>query len=151
MSQKEWGNITWFLFHSLAERIREEYFPVFKQRLLIFISTTCDHLPCPICAGHATETLRKANLGLIQTKGDFIEFLRQFHNIVNIRLKKRIFNKEEVLIKYKTGYLPLIIQQFFKIYNHNYKNMSALMTAFQRKLFIRQQEQFLKSIIHYCH
>ena len=61
-----------------------------------------------------------------------------------------IFNKEEVLIKYKTGYLPLIIQQFFKIYNHNYKNMSALMTAFQRKLFIKQQEQFLKSIIHYC-
>lgn len=150
MSQKEWGNITWFLFHSLAERIKEEHFPAFKNRLIIFITTTCDHLPCPICAGHATETLRKANIGLINTKGDFIEFLRQFHNIVNIKLKKRIFTKEEVLIKYKTGYLPLIIQQFFKVYTHNYKNMSALMSAFQRKLFITEQKAFLNTIITYC-
>tara|TARA_Y100000591_G_scaffold126524_1_gene108399 strand:- start:18558 stop:19013 length:456 start_codon:yes stop_codon:yes gene_type:complete len=150
MSQKEWGNITWFLFHSLAERIKEEYFPVFKQRLITFITSTCDHLPCPICAGHATETLRKANIGLINTKGDFIEFLRQFHNIVNIKLKKSIFTKEEVLIKYKRGYLPLIIQQFFKVYTHNYKNMSALMSAFQRKLFITQQKAFLNTIIAYC-
>ena len=150
MSQKEWGNITWFLFHSLAERIKEEYFSDLKTRLLEFITTTCENLPCPICAGHATETLKLANIGNIKTKGDFIEFLRQFHNIVNIKLNKPVFKKEEVLMKYKTGYLSIIIKQFFKIYTHNYNNMSALMSAFQRKIFITQQKAFLNSIINYC-
>ena len=37
MSQNVWGSITWLLFHSFAEKIKEEQFINIKDRFIIFI------------------------------------------------------------------------------------------------------------------
>ena len=97
MSVTNWGNITWTLFHTLAEKIREKDFPIVKDLFIQFIKDTCKNLPCPICANHASETLKQARFNLIVTKADMIEFLRQFHNIVNIRVGYPIVEKDFVI------------------------------------------------------
>ena len=113
MSQKEWGNITWLLFHSLAEKIDDNSFSIVKDQLIYFIKYTCENLPCPICANHATETLKSGNINLINKKSDLIEFLRQFHNIVNDTLNKETIGKIYVIQKYKKANIFNIIQQFY--------------------------------------
>ena len=59
--------------------------------------------------------LVKAKLDLINTKADLIEFLRQFHNVVNIHTNKETVSKEFVITKYKTANLLAIINKFIHI------------------------------------
>ena len=47
MSQKQWGNITWILFHSLAESIDPNLFIQAKPLVILLINSTCKNLPCP--------------------------------------------------------------------------------------------------------
>ena len=42
---KVWGPCTWFLFHTLAEKIKEEEFTDAKHKLLSFIANICNNLP----------------------------------------------------------------------------------------------------------
>ena len=62
MSKKEWGNATWYLFHTLAEKIDETYFHENKSKFFHIISIICKNLPCPECAEDATIILKNANL-----------------------------------------------------------------------------------------
>ena len=40
-SKEIWGNNIWYLFHSLAHKIREEKFEVHKNNLIFIIKTVC--------------------------------------------------------------------------------------------------------------
>lgn len=153
MSQKEWGNITWLLFHSLAEKFNEEQFPSIKNDFINFIKNTCRHLPCPICSEHATKTLNRGYLNLIETKADMIEFLRQFHNIVNIRTDKPIAEKEFVINNYKKTNLKNVINNFIKIYSHKYGNfdIAAFNRANQRQLYLKQSIKTLSYFVKFCY
>ena len=91
MSKKEWGNITWILFHSIAECIQEDNFQLVKQPIIELITIICSNLPCPDCSQHATSLLKQSLIQNISCKLHLKEFLRQFHNKVNIRLNKPIF------------------------------------------------------------
>ena len=46
----KWGEPTWFMFHTLAEKIKPEYFQEIRMDLLNIIYTICTNLPCPDCA-----------------------------------------------------------------------------------------------------
>jgi hypothetical protein len=61
-------------------------------------------------------------MNLINTKADMIEYLRQFHNIVNIKLDKPIIDKNYVITHYKNVNLSAVIRQFVKAYSHKYGN-----------------------------
>ena len=100
MSSKIWGTYTWIFFHTLAEKIKEEHFESNRKDFINIIIKTCNHLPCPDCSEHATSTLKKANLENIKTKKHFIEFLRQFHNIVNIKINKKEMSEESIINLY---------------------------------------------------
>ena len=152
MSQKEWGNITWLLFHSLVEKFNEEEFPTIKNDFINFIKNTCRHLPCPICSDHAIKTLNRGYLNLIETKADMIEFLRQFHNLVNIRTDKPIAEKEFVIHNYKKTNLKNVIINFIKIYSHKYGNfdIAAFNRANQRQLYVKQSINTLNYLVKFC-
>ena len=47
---KTWGPCTWYLFHTLAEKVKEESFPLIKESLISLIIRICSNLPCPECA-----------------------------------------------------------------------------------------------------
>ena len=91
MNSKIWGTITWLFFHTLAEKIHENKFEKVKVDVINIIILVCNNLPCPDCSNHATEVLKKAYISNIQSKKHLIEFLRQFHNIVNIKIGKQEF------------------------------------------------------------
>ena len=116
VAPNEWGNITWILFHSLAEKVSDDKFHEVRNTLIEIVRGICSHLPCPDCSNDATLILKQAYFENIKTKEHFIEFLRQFHNIVNIKLKKKQMNYEEVSIMYKQKNMTSVIHNFFNIY-----------------------------------
>ncbi len=150
MSNKEWGNATWILFHSLAEQIKEESFNEERQGLINFVRNTCNFLPCPVCSAHASNVMSRAYTANIKTKDDFIEFLRQFHNIVNSTLNKPIMSEKEVSEKYKLARLKLIIDNFLKTLSVSYGNMKMLVHSFQRQHYIRSQKSVLYRLLSKC-
>ena len=57
MSKKQWGNATWYLFHTLAEKLKPEYDnPSEIRALYAQIKNICQNLPCEDCKNHATRT-----------------------------------------------------------------------------------------------
>lgn len=152
MSQKEWGNITWILFHTLAEKIPDEKFINVKTVFIEFIKDTCINLPCPICANHATENISKSRINYVSKKSDMIEFLRQFHNIVNKKLNKPLEEKQNILQKYKLGNLLNIINEFNRIYSIKYGNfeINAFHRSNTRQMYLRRANKKLSILLKTC-
>ena len=90
-----WGTITWFLFHTLAEKIKPESFENKKNELLKIIFLICNNLPCPECQDHAKETMKSMKINMIKNKEDFQKMLWTFHNMVNKRRRVEQFTYEE--------------------------------------------------------
>tara|TARA_B100001093_G_C26770247_1_gene989799 strand:+ start:547 stop:1002 length:456 start_codon:yes stop_codon:yes gene_type:complete len=119
MSSKEWGNITWKFFHTIAERVNESKFPEIKHIMIKIIVNTCNNLPCPECKEHASNIIKQSYTNNIKTKKHYIEFLRQLHNIVNIKLNKKIYSDEEIKNMYINENLSEILFKFKSIYSKN--------------------------------
>lgn len=153
MSQKQWGNITWLLFHSLAESVNPYCFNEAKPLILQFVHNTCANLPCPVCSEHAKSTLSKSFINDVRTKADLIEFLRQFHNIVNIETGKPVLDKESVIKMYKGAKLNEIINLFIKVYSVSYRNfnVSAMVRSNNRSVFVKYSKNLLEQISKYCY
>jgi len=107
-----WGPPIWFLFHTLAEKIKPEVFSTIIKELFNNIYIICINLPCPICATHAKEYMDKINLSSIRSKGDLKKLLFDFHNTVNSRKGYPIFTKDELDNKYSNSNTINIIQNF---------------------------------------
>ena len=134
---KTWGNATWYLFHTMAEKIHEQHFTSIKYEMFSFIVQICSILPCPECSEHASGILKRANIHNIKTKADFIEFLREFHNIVNKRLNKPEFTAEEVASKYKTAVTNQIIPYFFQSFKVNASDNKLKLSGFKRNRILK--------------
>ena len=148
MNSKLWGRITWNFFHTLAEKIKEEEFEKNRLRFINIIVNTCNHLPCPYCSQHATFILKNAYLKNIKTKKHFVEFLRQFHNIINIKIDLPQLTHENIVDLYKNNNLFLIFKNMINIYKST-KTSNTLMTYnFNRDKFLNELNIELKNISH---
>lgn len=150
MPTKDWGNATWLLFHTIAAQIDETKFEKVKSQLIDVIIDTCDHLPCPMCTQDAGTILKKAYIHKIKTKDHFIEFLRQFHNIVNIKLDQKTFSKEEIKDMYNNMNLITISNNFVNLYLKPTGNMKMIIHTFHRQNFMNKIIPILKNIINNC-
>jgi hypothetical protein len=107
----KWGEPTWFLFHTLAEKIKPEYYQDLRKELLNLIYTICSNLPCPNCAKHAVEYLNAINFNTLTTKDSLQMMLYHFHNEVNRRKRFPEFPLEQ-LVKYSSANTVNIIHNF---------------------------------------
>ena len=107
-----WGTPTWYLFHSLAERVNEEKYKKHYMIMWNFIKEVCGSLPCPYCKAHATNYVNGISILNINTKQKLIITLFNFHNDVNLRTGKMVMG-EEVLKKYKSSNLNKILELFY--------------------------------------
>lgn len=107
-----WGTPTWYLFHSLAERVNEEKYKNHYMIMWNFIKEVCASLPCPYCKAHATNYVNGISILNINTKQKLITTLFNFHNDVNVRTGKMRMG-EEVLKKYKSSNLNKILELFY--------------------------------------
>jgi hypothetical protein len=123
----KWGEPTWFLFHSLAEKVKDEYFQSIRYDLLNTIVIICKNLPCPDCANHASEYMKKVDFNSIRTKQDLKLMLFQFHNVVNQKKQYPLFSINELESKYSNANLANIIQIFMFYFQD--KNHSVRMIA----------------------
>jgi hypothetical protein len=81
----KWGEPTWYLFHALAEKVKEDRFQAIRGELLNTIYVICKNLPCPLCANHATQYMNAINFNTIQTKKDLID-LPSHHSKNNVNI-----------------------------------------------------------------
>ena len=107
-----WGRSTWFLFHSLAEKIKDEYFLQIKSELCNQIYRICTSLPCLLCQKHAVEYMKNVNFKNIKTKEELKKMLFNFHNVVNAQKNYKQFTYFELEEKYKTANLNKILTNF---------------------------------------
>jgi hypothetical protein len=128
----KWGEPFWFLFHVLAEKVRESEFPRLRAGILNLVLTICSNLPCPECTGHATRYLNGINFNTIRTKEDFKMMLYNFHNTVNARKQYPVY-PVEALSKYALGNVVPIIENFMRHFLQNHRSFHLLADDMQRR------------------
>lgn len=145
-----WGEPTWLLFHTLAEKVKEEDFPFIRVELLNIIYSICSNLPCPICTKHATAYLNGINFNAIQTKQQLKHVLFVFHNEVNQRKFFSPFPYEQLDSTYSRANTGAIIHQFIHVFSDKNKNMKLIADDFIRtKIVQKLSEWFYTHIRHF--
>jgi hypothetical protein len=136
MSPNQWGPSIWILFHSIASKINEDTFSLLGPQFFNIIKKICNNLPCPDCSLHATAFLSKVNISKIKTKQDLIHLLYIFHNFVNKRKNKPLFDVNQ-LEKYKNVDLNTVCSNFASVYKTR-GNMKLLADNFQRQMIVKE-------------
>jgi hypothetical protein len=122
----KWGEPTWLLFHTLACKVKEADFPKVRSELLGNIYNICSNLPCPMCAEHAVEYMKKVNFNSIQTRKQLIDLLFTFHNEVNKKKGFPLFEYEELDEKYSKAVTKNIIFNFIIHYQDKHKSIHMI-------------------------
>ena len=136
-----WGPNIWYLFHTIAYKLKKESFNIVKNNIINVTKMICNTLPCNECSKHAMSILNKYNFDIIKDKDDLIKFYYNFHNFVNKKLNKTIFDEKLLEEKYSNANFNNIYNNFINIYNSN-SNIPQMMNS----SFIRKKE--LKNIIN---
>ena len=113
------GNSTCILLHTIASRIKNESYSLLKTQLHGLFVKICGNLPCPECTNHANNFTRIVRIETIPTKQLFESMLFQFHNSVNKRIYKPLYNVEDLEI-YKEYNLGIVLQNFINQYAKRY-------------------------------
>ena len=145
-SPEIWGPPTWTLLHTLAEKIHEDDFNKLMPQMFGLIKRICAYLPCPDCSQHAKQFLAKIKPQQIATKTDFKNTFYLFHNMVNSRKKKQLFNYDNMNI-YQNLNIANVFNNFVSDYNTK-GNMKLLAESFQRSLIIKDLKRWLLNNIN---
>jgi hypothetical protein len=140
-----WGPAVWTLFHTLIEKVNDQAYPFIKVQLFGQIRRICGFLPCPECSSDATNFLAKVNVNDLKTKIDFRNTFYLFHNTVNAKKRKRLFNYSHIS-SYNNYGLVHVINNFISKYNTK-GNMKLLAESFQRKLIVGEFKSWITKTI----
>ena len=135
-SKMVWGEPTWFLFHTLSQKIREYHFQEVRVELLDIIYKICVSLPCPICATHAKQFLDGINFNTIQSKQQLQQLLFHFHNTINEKKSITTFSYSDLEVKYSKAVTINIINNFLGVFMKKSKNIRLLSDDLQRSRLI---------------
>ena len=145
----KWGQPTWFLFHALAQKVREEHFQKVRKELLDIIYTICTNLPCPDCASHATKYISAINFNRIQTKEQLKDMLFIFHNTVNERKGFPMFNRGDLDAKYAAANLVPIIQNFIVHFRDKHASIHMIANDMHRARLSNTLIQWFQNNLKY--
>jgi hypothetical protein len=127
-SKEIWGSSVWNLFHTIAHKIKEDKFLFHKSNIIYIIENICNTLPCPECSKDATAMLKKVDFAQINNKADFKLLMFNFHNAINSKLKKPLFDFNELDNKYSKANIDAIYNNLNIIYTSN-SNIPQLMSS----------------------
>jgi len=150
IKKMKWGEPTWFLFHTLACKVKEEYFQQIKKELLNNIYSICANLPCPTCAQHAMDYMKSINFNTIKTKEDLKNMLFVFHNSINAKKGFTIFQYSDLDDKYSKAVTINIIHNFFHYYSDKHKSIHMIANDLYRsRQIVLLKEWFHKNIQYF--
>ena len=145
-----WGAPTWFLLHTLAEKVKDDSFNSIRNDLFEMIRTICSNLPCPKCSNHAIEYMKYINFNSITNKRELQLFLFQFHNDVNKRKSVPLFEKDELSEKYSKANTINIIHNFFHFFKDRSRNVNMISLNLYRERIIKDLRLwFQQNIQHF--
>jgi len=107
-----WGPPTWYFLHTLTDKIKEEHLSKIRLNILKNIYAICTNLPCPECSQHAKTYLDNLNFNIIKTKDDFKNMIYTFHNSVNSKKGKPLFNRNDLDSTYENNVLTTTFYNF---------------------------------------
>lgn len=145
----KWGPPVWFFFHTLAEKVHESKFEDLKADIMDIIRSVCNTLPCPICAEHATNYMKKIHDSSIQTKDDLKLMLFQFHNEVNKRKGYQEFPLSELNKKYESAVTINVVNSFIVTYREKSRNVQMIATEMSRDMILRNIRGWLNNNLIY--
>ena len=122
-----WGEPTWNLFHTIAEKILPENFFNIRSELFEIFKMICYNLPCPDCANHARNYINKINFNNINTPSQLKDMLFVFHNFVNSKKHFAQFERSALDARYQAFNLKATLQLF--LYHFRDKHKSSRMLA----------------------
>ena len=134
-SPEVWGPPVWTLFHVLAEKVNEHVYPRIVGQLFDIIKRICTALPCPECSQDASIFLGKIKLHELKTKNDFKNMIYVFHNYVNSKKRKKLYNYSNLEI-YKRYNIVYVFNRFISVY-HTKGNMNLIAESFQRQMIVK--------------
>jgi hypothetical protein len=144
-SKEIWGNNIWYLFHGIARKINENKFKQNKEDMIFILKNICNTLPCPECSRDATALINKVNFDYINNKNDFELLIFNFHNSVNKKLNKPLFDFKEINNKYNNINIDALFNNFYIIYTSNTNIPQLMNTSFHRQnIFPKIKKSLLK-------
>jgi hypothetical protein len=149
IKKMKWGEPTWFLFHTLAHKLKPEYTRIIIKSLLQTFYTICINLPCPTCASHAKDYLNAINFDYIQSKEQLINLFFVFHNKINQQKSYPIFTKQQLDEKYETANTINIIHNFIYYYNDTSFNINLISAKVYRNNLIVLLNKWFNENIQY--
>jgi len=145
-----WGEPIWFLFHTMAEKVKPDSFSIIRKELLDTIYAICKNLPCPTCAEHASTYLNGINFNNIKTKEELKQIFFEFHNEVNRKKGLPIFLYSDLDDKYSKAITVNIINNFMIRFKDKHKSIRMIANDFHRSnLVIVLKEWFTKNLQHF--
>jgi hypothetical protein len=132
VAKSVWGPAVWYLFHTLAFKIKNDKFNEMKNSLLDFFVLISANLPCPECAEHAQQETRNLDKSKITNKKELCTYFFNFHNKVNARTKKKIFTMEEYIAKYNKAVTRNVISNFFITMSKSDHNVKLMINSFYK-------------------
>lgn len=139
-----WGPAIWKLFHTLIEKMNDDAYPIVVNSMFNIITRICKFLPCPECSKDASNFLAKINVSNFKTKEEFKNMFYLFHNWVNVKKRKQLYNYSN-MNKYANLDLNYVINDFIRHYKTK-GNMNLIAESFHRSFIIKD---FLKWIKYY--
>lgn len=132
-----WGNPTWILLHTISVKISEHTYNNTKGELIHILKTLFSCLPCMICMKHANNYTKSLSVNSIPTKEHFIKYLFDFHNNVNQKINKPLydFNKiqeykhKNIFDVYNVFAHTIINTRGFDFFNDTNKRKAATLIA----------------------
>ena len=146
VSKEIWGNNVWNLFHTIAHKIKEDRFEFHKNNIIYILENICNTLPCPDCSKDATDMLKRVNFSQINTKNDFKLLIFNFHNAINTKLNKPLFDFNELDNRYSKANIDILYTNINIIFTSN-TNIPQLMTSsFHRNILFPKIKEALRTI-----
>tara|TARA_B100000902_G_scaffold379598_1_gene414069 strand:- start:261 stop:710 length:450 start_codon:yes stop_codon:yes gene_type:complete len=140
---KTWGTATWYFFHTLAEKIKENEYDHIKDDILSYIKDICSVLPCPDCRDHAVKFMKRINIGHVNTKEELKHMLYIFHNSINTRKNLPQYSVDELEL-YKRGNFSKIFAYFKQEMGRALHNRQ-LNEAMARQMVLKNVTIFLQN------
>lgn len=145
-----WGPPTWIMFHTMAEKIDEQFFSQNSLNILQIIQTISSNLPCELCSNHAKQYMNKVRFNTIRTKDDFKRFLFDFHNDVNKRKGYPLFEISQLKTQYTDREIKQCVYEFMIHFQKKTRNIHLISQEMYRQRNANSvREWFRQNIQHF--
>jgi len=146
--EMKWGAPTWFFFHTIAEKIKPECFLDNRKSLFSLVQTICSNLPCPTCSQHAKQYIEKININSVKNKEEFAMLFCSFHNEVNARKNKPIYEYNKVHEKYSKANFMNIINNFMYYYKMEHHAVRMIADNMFRRRIAKSMLDWIHANLH---